>query len=423
VAAPNALSRLEPSAAPRVSARRRAFYQARFWLAIVLVLLGLLFWTRGGFAIPPNTVAAGPLPLLLTMSASAAYASVGLLLALRRPEVRIGAIEAWVGVFLALLTLAWGYLAMESQVGFGSDVGQWVALAAAVLVTPSIAALAVGLVLLYPTDHLVSARWRAAAWVAICGVILAGVGRLLRPGELTFVGNYQNPVGVSALGLLPAVLQVGGYVLLGAAAVLSAASLVVRYLHSDPVERAQLRIFAALTTAGMIAFVIFVITFFFPNMDPGVRDAIVVVNIVLVALGPIALTVAIARYRLWEIDRLVERTFVYGALTAILAGLYAATIRLLEAVFIGVTGQSSDAVLIIATLALATTFTPVKNRLEHLAEAWTHERARALGIDPPPGDDADAAEVSRVAAADPQLVALIDARIRAILDERARDDG
>src|SRR4029453_14229739 len=84
---------------------------------------------------------------------------------------------------------------------------------------------------------------------------------------------------------------------------------------------------------------------------------------------------------LWEIDRLVERTFVYGALTAILAGLYAATIRLLEALFVGVTGQSSDAALIIATLVLATTFTPGKSRLEHLAGSWTKERAKAVGAE------------------------------------------
>ena len=138
---------------------------------------------------------------------------------------------------------------------------------------------------------------------------------------------------------------------------------------------------AALTVASTIAFSVFVATFFVPSLNATLRDGIVVVLIVIAGLGPIAVTVAIARYRLWEIDRLVERTFIYGALTAILAGLYAATIRLLEALFIGVTGQSSDAALIIATLVLATTFTPVKNRLEHLAGSWTKERAKAVGAE------------------------------------------
>jgi hypothetical protein len=404
--------------------RRRLIAQARFATTLILVLAAVIAWARAGFLTPPNTIAAGPLPLILAIGAALAYASVGLLLALRRPEVRIGAIEAWVGVLLGLLTLAWGVLAMESQIASTATFGAWIALLAAVLVTPSIAALAVNLVLLYPTDHLLAPKWRVAVWLSGIGVVIAAVGRLLRPGPLTFVGDYQNPVGVTALGTLPALIQLCGYLLLGVAAVMAVTSLALRYVRSPAVERAQLRIFAALTVVGTIAFVAFVLMAAVPNLDPQVRDTIVMINILVAALGPFAITVAIARYRLWEIDRLVERTFVYGALTAILAGLYAATIRLLEALFVGVTGQSSDAALIIATLVLATTFTPVKNRLERLAGSWTKERAKAVGAErvavtaetPLTGTAAGEAAL----ATNDELVALIDARIRAVLDERSK---
>jgi hypothetical protein len=88
-----------------------------------------------------------------------------------------------------------------------------------------------------------------------------------------------------------------------------------------------------------------------------------------------AIGIAILRYRLYDIDVIVDRAFVYGALTAILAGLYAASVRLFQALFTGVTGESSDAALVLTTLVLATSFTPIKRRLETIVE----RRYRATG--------------------------------------------
>lgn len=105
---------------------------------------------------------------------------------------------------------------------------------------------------------------------------------------------------------------------------------------------------------------------------------------------PIAALVAILRYRLYDIDRLISTTFVLGALTAILAGLYAASLRMFTALFVGVTGQNSDAALVLTTLVLATSFTPVKQRLEGIAsDRFKPASVRAEAIDPPP-DDLDA---------------------------------
>ena len=400
--------------------RRRLLAQARFWLALTLVIAGLVLWTRAGFATPPRTIAAGPLPLLLAMVSALGYASMGLLLALRRPEVRIGAIEAWVGVVVGGLSVTWAYLALaNSPVGFGSDAAPYVALFAAVLITPVIATLAVWLVLLFPTDHLVSAAWRRVVWLAAAGAVVAGVGRLLRPGALTFVGDYDNPVGVSSLGGLPGILQVAGYLALGTSAVMAGVSIVQRYLGGDAIERAQLRVFAAVTAIGATAFVLFVATFFLPDTHQSLRDGIVVLNLVVVAIGPFALALAIARYRLWEMDRLVERTFVYGVLTAILAGLYAASIRLLQTVFVFATGESSEAALVITTLILATTFTPIKNRLDKVAAGWTSDRAEAGKDGSATADAGSAVAVAPSAAADlladPQFAAALDERIRAVL--------
>lgn len=421
------------AALPRgATGRRRLLAQARFWLAFTLVLIGLILWTRAGFAIPPNTIAAGPLPLVLAMVSALGYASMGLLLALRRPEVRIGAIEAWVGVLIGGLALAWAYLAFVTSsagAGAGAAAAPYVALAAAVVITPGIAALAVGLVLLFPTDRLLSRAWRRVVWLAVAGVVIAGFGRLFRSGALTFVGNYDNPIGVTSLGGIPGLAQVLGYLALGVAAAAAGVSIVLRYLGGDAAERAQLRVFAALSAVGSVAFLSFVALFLLPDPEIGVRDAVVVVNLLLVAVGPFALALAIARYRLWEMDHLVGRTFVYGALTAILAGLYAASIRLLQVVFVFLTGEGSEASLVITTLILATTFTPIKNRLDKVAETLTKDPAHPGAETPAPGSkqpddqagqprDATAAQADLLD--DPRFAAALDERIRAIV--RAESD-
>ena len=90
---------------------------------------------------------------------------------------------------------------------------------------------------------------------------------------------------------------------------------------------------------------------------------------------PVAAMIAILRHRLYEIDRIIGRTFVYGALTAILAGLYSAGIQLFTWFFKELTGQSSDGALVLTTLVLATTFTPIKRRLERIAAARLQEPA------------------------------------------------
>ena len=88
-----------------------------------------------------------------------------------------------------------------------------------------------------------------------------------------------------------------------------------------------------------------------------------IVNLLVFAVSPLGVALAIARYRLYEIDHLVGQTFVYGALTAILAGVYAASLKFFQVLFTAATGESSDTALVLTTLVLVATFEPVKRRL------------------------------------------------------------
>jgi hypothetical protein len=154
-------------------------------------------------------------------------------------------------------------------------------------------------------------------------------------------------------------------------------------------------------------------------------------------LVPVAALFAMLRYRLYDIDRVIGRTFVYGALTAILAGLYAASIRLFTSFFVDVTRQSSDTALVLTTLVLATTFTPIKSWLEGVAAArfrTTHGPAAveattlgdAVGAPGPvvaveaSGADGGGVEGSGSATEPPLANDELDARIAAIAETVAR---
>jgi hypothetical protein len=419
-AAPDPAVVVDPSA----HGRRRAFAQARFLVAMGLVLSALLLWTKAGFAMPPGSISEGPLPLALAMLGAVSYSTIGLLLTLRRPEVRIGRLSAWAGILVAALTVGWAYLALVDRPGPVNTTAPYVGLLAAMVATPGLVALNIVIGLRFPTDRLLSRAWRGVAWLALAGAVAAGIGRLLRPGPVIFVGRFDNPLGAPGLGPLPFLLQVGGYAMLGVAALATGASLIERYSVADAPERAQLRVYTGITVLQSIAFVFFVAPFVITTAGDSFRELIVIVNLLIFAIGPLGVALAIARYRLYEIDHLVGRTFVYGALTAILAGLYAASLKVFQVLFTAATGESSDAALVLTTLVLVATFTPVKTRLDVMAAHWMGQPVP--GAVPAVADDAEldatADEPSPPAAYDPrndpEFEAWIEDRIRAMLAER-----
>ena len=197
-------------------------------------------------------------------------------------------------------------------------------------------------------------------------------------------------------------------------------SLRVRYRLADPTERRQLKWFAwgsVVTVVGGAVLVVgaLVVT------DP--RSRLVDLSWVIFAIAsttlPIAAVIAILRERLYDIDLLINRTFVFGLLTAILAGLYSALIRLFNALFVGMTGESNEFALVLTTLILATTFTPIKKRLEDIAERrLTPAHAPVPGTVPVAQAAADPAPAfaTQVDAAAPATVDLdeLDRRIETI---------
>jgi hypothetical protein len=225
---------------------------------------------------------------------------------------------------------------------------------------PTVALAVVFTPLLFPTGRLLSPRWRPVAWLA--GTVTAAIVALavLQPTFVLDSGHtVDNPIGVAAVinpdesaagTLLTSVLMLS---------VLAAfASLVLRFRRSRGEERQQLKWFTY--AAALIPFV---------ALGDLLLEAIG--NLLfagLIAFLPVAAGVAILRYRLYEIDRLINRTLVYGLLTALLAGVYGGVVLILGQGFGGVGGDPPSWAVAGATLAVAALFQPARRRIQAVVD-------------------------------------------------------
>jgi len=212
-------------------------------------------------------------------------------------------------------------------------------------------------VLLFPAGSLPSRRWRPVAWAAGAGVAGWVLGNVFAPTIITADSPVPNPVGVTGAPgrIFPAMAGVGT-VLLAATGLAAVLSLVFRYRRAQAAERAQLR---WLVYAGALIVVAFLAeTLAEKVVGPG-EAATNLQNALgsgAAALIPVAIGIAVLRYRLYDIDRIISRTVAYAIVTGLLVGVYAGLVLLATHV-LKVHGPVAVAV---ATLAAAALFTPVR---------------------------------------------------------------
>src|SRR5215218_11000106 len=218
--------------------------------------------------------------------------------------------------------------------------------------------LIVFLLLLFPTGRLPSSRWRPFAWVSVT-VISAGViwSSIISPD----VGFNAPPSPVQL-----SVLLLGG---------VAAASLVVRRRGARGVERQQIKWLLYVGPLFFIAAGLHVGFYYFWLTE---RSWGLWASYLLVAVGGlsglIAIGVAILRYRLYEIDLIINRTLVYGSLTAILVALYFVCIVVLQRVFVLLTGQKSTLAVVASTLVIAALFNPLRRRIQAFIDRRFYRR-------------------------------------------------
>jgi hypothetical protein len=225
---------------------------------------------------------------------------------------------------------------------------------------PAVAVIALFLPLLFPDGHLPSARWRPAAYVAAASVGFAVVVTMLAPDTYSDYPSIRNPIGLEQYkGFFDAIALLMQSLLLLIVAV-GGLALFSRVRGADADERRQIKWFAYAGGLVVVTFIVDVISRFIPSLLT-VTDLIA--GLTLTAL-PTAVGIAILRNRLYDIDLIINRTVVYVLLTAILAGVYTASVALFQRMFVAMTGQGSDVAIVMTLFVLATVFTPVKNTLQ-----------------------------------------------------------
>jgi hypothetical protein len=303
----------------------------------------------------------------LVWALALAFAAVGRLIASRHPDNAIGWLFLGAAVTAALATLSSSYADYWVDSGAGPELlGRTAAWYASLSWIPWILVPSTFLLLLFPDGHLLSRRWRRVAWCAALGMAGGFVTQGLTPGALEDYPRVTNPYGVHTSVLDP---LTGLSVLLIAVGVAgSAASLIVRFRRARGELRQQIK---WLAFAGAVAAVTFIVGIAAYNV---VGEAVANVAIMLSVLClPLAAGIAILRYRLYDIDVVVNRALVYGALTATLGAGYLGGVLLLQLVLSGVT-QGSGLAVAASTLAVAALFRPARARIQEAVDRRFYRR-------------------------------------------------
>jgi signal transduction histidine kinase len=291
---------------------------------------------------------------------SLAFATVGAIVAARVPKNRIGWLFCVVGLLIGASTLSWAYA--DYGLHATSHRLPLATTAASFPGEPAAALLGFGL-LLFPDGRLPSRRWRPAVYVLGLAFALLFVPDVLRPGPLDEpFATVSNPLGIAGTrGAMDAVNNVG-WLLASVGIGLGAVSLLGRLRRAGGVERRQLELVVAV---GAVVAAIFCVDGYTQVVwpDGNIQIQIAVIGISFAAF-PLAAGVAIVRYRLYDIDVVVNRTLVYVVMTALLAAAYGLTALLLGTAL----GRGSAWTTAGATLAVAVAFRPLRASVQDIVD-------------------------------------------------------
>jgi hypothetical protein len=309
-----------------------------------------------------------------------AFPLVGALIASKRPTNAVGWLCLAVGLLWALSGVFdyYGYYgaATPGSVPFpvmAAGISDWIWV-------PAIGLLGTYVLLLFPDGRLPSRRWRPLAWLSGAVILLLSLGIMLAPGRLDNLAGVRNPTGIERAEWLVA----GAYALLPLlplCMLASALSLVLRYRRSGGEERQQIKWIAFAASVVVVLYAIAMIaSFAFPEESWTTAGSVWWLNLLTYAvlssftLVPIAVGIAVLKYRLYEIDILINRALVYGSLTATLVALYFGGIVVLQRLFVLLTGQQSTLAIVASTLLIAALFTPLRRRIQTFIDSRFYRR-------------------------------------------------
>jgi hypothetical protein len=295
------------------------------------------------------------------------FALVGALVASRHPSNAVGWLLLVAAVALGLDTFMTVYASQSSSPG-----AVWAAWLNSWLLFVWLYLPALFLTLAFPAGRLLSRRWRAAVWLGVGAVAANVVGTAFAPGALDVPSDrpIRNPLGIEGrVGDMLSWLSGAGELLAAGTLVLGGLSLVLRLRRSRGRERQQVTWFAYVGMLALVPFVVLVLVSVLAG-DQGAPwlNALALIAwwslVVLLLVGlPSAIGIAILRHQLYDIDVVINRTLVYGALTLTLGASYLGSVLLLQLVLNPLT-QGSGLAVAVSTLAVAGLFRPARRRIQ-----------------------------------------------------------
>ncbi|HET7480059.1 MAG TPA: hypothetical protein VFJ72_11150 [Rubrobacteraceae bacterium] len=291
------------------------------------------------------------------------FPAVGAVIVSRYPVNALG----WIFCALGVSAAASGFVSQYATHALLSDPGSQLGIEAvwfsSLLGNLSFVSL-VFVPLLFPNGRPPSRRWRPVLWLIAVVITLTVVSFAFTPGPLAEYPSAKNPFGIEGLQpvfdfLSVAAGPVGIFCMLA-----SVTSLVVRFWHSRGDEREQLKWFTYAIVLGLSSLVLNGI---FPDL------AWLIGGLGTAAL-PVAIGIAVVKYRLYDIDVIINRTLVYAALTVSLVLVYFGGVVALQYVFRAFTGDKSQLAIVASTLAIAALFSPLRRRVQDLVDRRFYRR-------------------------------------------------
>jgi len=351
------------------------FALAGWSIAVVGAVGGLMVRIAWPAPIPHTTFGVGPIAIVAIAALGITWSTAGALLVIRRPRNPVGRIMILVGAghALSVLAVAVTFAALAEGTATGREIAS-VAGALTALISP-ILVLVFYLGFIFPTGRGHTPRWDAIGRIVLCIAMLLAAVLVLQPGDVHLLPGIHNPVGFGP-DLRPVLGEpvAGGVAAIAAAIVapLLTLSVASRYRSAGRVERQQLKWFflAIGLTVGAIL-ILFVVTILTPGP---IGETPLTVFALAATTVPVAIGIAILRYRLYEIDRIISRTISYGLITAVLVATYASVILVLTGPLGDLLGGDTVSVAL-STLVVAALFQPLRRRIQRAVDR-RFDRAR-----------------------------------------------
>jgi hypothetical protein len=322
--------------------------------SLTLGVLGLILESLNGHLITDSSVVGIALLAI-------AFPLVGAVVAARRPRNPLGWIFCAIGVLYGLTVTgeAYGVYTLRTAPGSlpGGGLMSWLGNWAW---APALGLLMTFALLLFPDGRLPSRGWRPVAWLSALSIaMICGPGAAWSWPQRGLALLESNQEGLENAPRLVALLVLAGYPLMLLCGLASVVALLVRFRRSRGVERQQLKWFAF---AGSVTFasLLLIVT---PSQAGWIGPVNLLVSLPLLVSMPVAAGIAILRYRLYDIDLVINRTLVYGLLTALLALIYTAGVFILSQV-LNPGGENSELAVAGSTLAVAALFQPLRRRVQ-----------------------------------------------------------